>query len=244
MLVQIILHAQSIQRSVIGSAGTVTSNNGILLSSTIGETATSSYTSGAIKITQGFQQNIMVNNPLPVTGLDFYAHRESPLLVQLQWQTLTEANNSGFYIERKLDNETAFMPVTFVGSKAEQGNSQTLLKYDYPDNNSFDGTTYYRIKQVDQDGKNSYSLIRLVKGDLSGNLSLNVWPNPSPGFVNLQLLGSSKANELTLLDAQGKVVKKIIVENQQSYRVEGLVPGIYFVSLKSDDQIAQKIVVQ
>lgn len=239
-----IAQSQSIQKSVIGSSGNVTNTSGIILRSTIGETATSSYTNGVLKITQGFQQNIMANNALPITGLDFYAQRVSPSMVQLRWQTLTEINNKGFYIERKLENESDFYEANFVASQADAGNSQAPLNYEYEDANSFIGKSYYRIKQEDIDGKNSYSLIRIVHGDAAANLSLQIWPNPSTGFINVQLIGINKTNEISVLDAQGKMIRNISVENQQSYRIEGLVPGIYFVSLKSDNRIAQKIVVQ
>jgi len=55
-LASIHLQAQTIHRSVIGSAGNISSNGNIVLSSTIGEAITQTLTSSTHKITQGFQQ--------------------------------------------------------------------------------------------------------------------------------------------------------------------------------------------
>lgn len=239
------LTAQTIQRSVIGSAGKVSTSGAYKISATVGEVATNRFSiANGLSLHQGFQQNMFANNPLPITGLEFYAQRLSPSLVHLQWQTLTEINNKGFYIERKLENETDFSNLDFVESKADQGNSQTVLKYDYKDINSFTGSSYYRIKQEDIDGKNSYSLIRVIYGEQSNQLSLQVWPVPSKGYVHIQLIGGNRTNEIAILDAQGKVVKSIIADNQIPYRLDGLQPGVYFVVLKSYNKMVQKIIIE
>jgi hypothetical protein len=237
--------AQSLQRSVLGTSGKIYTTGTYKLSFTLGEVATARYDVGSgLQVRQGFQQNFISNLPLPITGLDFYAQRISPTIVELRWQTLTETNNHGFYIERKLDNENEFSQQDFIDSKAEQGNSSIQLGYAWVDTNAFSGNTYYRIKQEDIDGKNSYSLLRVVHGDPTGNLSLQIWPNPSTGFVQVQVLGSSKKHAIHILDAQGKVIRNLAVENQQSCRIDGLSPGVYFIRLIGDEHVTQKIVVQ
>ena len=113
--------AQSIQRSVIGSAGKVTTGGAYKLSYTVGEVITKKVSAGGLTINQGFQQN-KLGGALPITGLEFYAKRLNNTTVQLDWKTLQEINNKGFHIERKKENENSFAPVGFVASNANGGN--------------------------------------------------------------------------------------------------------------------------
>ncbi|HEY1872397.1 MAG TPA: hypothetical protein VGG71_15140, partial [Chitinophagaceae bacterium] len=74
----------------------------------------------------------------------------------LNWSTATESNNKGFYIERSKDGQN-FASIGFVKGA---GNSSKITNYTYTDYLIKDlnvTTTYYRLKQVDLDGKYSYS---------------------------------------------------------------------------------------
>src|SRR5439155_4138734 len=90
--------------------------------------------------------------PLPVELVSFTgeAHEDFNLL---SWITASEINNMGFEIQRSEDAVT-FMKCGFVGGK---GNSTSTVDYTFRDNNVDEGVTYYRLKQVDFDGKENYS---------------------------------------------------------------------------------------
>ena len=238
----ILVQAQSIQRSVIGAAGNVSSNSGIILRSTIGESATTSNTNGVIKITQGFQQNIIASGALPVTGLEFYVKRINNTQVQLNWKTLQEINNRGFHIERKKENESSFADISFVNSSASGGNSSFPLQYQKMDNNNFTGNTYYRLKQEDIDGRATYSIIRVVKGDVSKQLTMQVWPVPAVGFFNVSVNGIDKTDMIQIIDMNGRLVKQFAVQNNAQQQVSGLPAGTYFVKLASDKTVGQKVI--
>ena len=181
---------------------------------------------------------------LPIAGLEFYAKRISNTQVQLDWKTLQEMNNKGFHIERKKENETNFADMGFVNSKALNGNSSLGLTYQQLDNNNFTGNTYYRLKQEDIDGKSTYSVVRTVKGDMTKQLSLQVWPVPAVGFFNVSVNGLSKADLIQVIDMNGRMVKQFTIQNQTQQQVSGLPAGTYFVKLGSDNTVAQKVVLQ
>lgn len=181
---------------------------------------------------------------LPVIGLEFYAKRLNNTQVQLDWKTIQEINNKGFHIERKKENESNFADMGFVSSSASSGNSSFPLQYQKMDNNNFAGNTYYRLKQEDIDGKTTYSVVRIVKGDATKQLSMQVWPVPAAGFFNVSVNGLAKPDVVQVIDMNGRLVKQFAVQNQTQQQVSGLPTGTYYLKLSSDKTVGQKVVIQ
>ncbi|HQQ13473.1 MAG TPA: hypothetical protein PK855_09935, partial [Bacteroidales bacterium] len=78
--------------------------------------------------------------------------------ILLKWQTLSETNNHRFEIQKSFDSEFFNTIATIPGA----GNSNIAVEYSFLDENSETGTTYYRIRQVDYDGKESFSKVLSV----------------------------------------------------------------------------------
>ena len=76
----------------------------------------------------------------------------------LKWLTATETNNNYFLLERSND------AVNFdeVGTLDGAGNSTSYINYSMLDKKPYNGITYYRLKQVDYDGKSTTSQIIAV----------------------------------------------------------------------------------
>ena len=135
-----------------------------------------------------FAQNITagaVIGPIPVRLGDFYG-RLNGKTIKLYWQTYTELNNKGFYIERAATG-TDFSSIGFVASKAP-GGSNLLLNYDFTDAGALNGNNFYRLKQVDLDGKASYSNIILLKQNIASK-GLLIYPNPAQNYVLIEPAG-------------------------------------------------------
>jgi hypothetical protein len=228
----------------IDNAGTSYTNGGIILEFTTGEFASITLNGGSNMLTQGILQPFDVSGTVPVTGLEFYARRIDNSVVQLNWKTMQEFNNKGFHIERKKENENKFTDIAFVNSKALNGNSTFNLEYLHPDNNSFTGTTYYRLRQEDFDGRNAYSIMRIVKGDVNKQVSMQVWPVPATGPVNILVNGLMKPDILMLFDMNGKLVKQQNVLNNTPVQINNLIAGTYIVRLTEHKDLVQKIIVQ
>jgi hypothetical protein len=94
--------------------------------------------------------------------------------VKLIWSTATEKDNLGFNIERSVDNRNW----TTLGFVPGNGTTTHQQNYTYADVAPLDGVNYYRLKQMDTDGKHEYSPI--VVADLKAStLQFDVFPNPS-----------------------------------------------------------------
>jgi hypothetical protein len=174
-------------------------------------------------------------SPLAVAGLELTARRQNINIVSLQWQTLTETNNKGFYVERSLGDIYTFQELGFVPGA---GNSVQKLKYSLRDNNNFEGVSYYRIRQVDADGQINYSNIADVRGLYQNTFSIT--PNPAKNSCSLvfaQALNSKKA-EVTIYDAWGRVALQQVYDNSANGIIRittlpQLAAGVYMVSVSS-----------
>lgn len=237
-------NAQTIQRSVIGSAGTVKSNASYKLCSTAGEAITKKVSVPGLTINQGFQQNKIAGTTLAVSGLDFTAIRLNKNEVQLTWKTLQEINNKGFYVERRKENESNYAAVGFVASNTTDGNSSFPLSYTKTDANNFSGNTYYRLKQEDKDGHSTYSVIRVIKGDVNQQLTMQVWPVPSTGPVNVMVNGLGKPGTLQVFDVNGRLLKQQAIQNNLQVQLTNLAPGTYILTLAENKDVVQKIIIQ
>jgi hypothetical protein len=100
---------------------------------------------------------------LPVTIISFDAKRKEGSGIRLTWETSIEQNNKGFEIQRKTE-ATSFDAIAFVPSKALNGASNTLLSYEYIDDQVLKGGIQYRLVQIDLDGSRKYGSLVVVRG--------------------------------------------------------------------------------
>jgi hypothetical protein len=144
--------------------------------------------------------------PLPVQYSAFTAARNK-MNVTLNWTTVTEINNKGFYIERKNGNSD-WQTISFMPTRAVNGNSDAEMLYSYTDNNNLPGVSLYRLRQVDLDNKFMYSDTRMVKGvDQSG--AVVVFPNPSAdGQFSIVMDKFFEGACIRLTDMNGRLVKE------------------------------------
>ncbi|MFD1468060.1 T9SS type A sorting domain-containing protein [Hymenobacter caeli] len=147
------------------------------------------------------------NNPLPVTLTSFAAVRKNSSVL-VTWATATETNNKGFYVQESADGIT-FHTVGFVASQAT--NSTKALQYSFTDaETTAAGTRYYRLQQMDLDGKVAYFGPRAVQMD--GTIAANpatAYPNPFTGSLSLELVSPSAGPALVRIsDLTGRTVRE------------------------------------
>lgn len=168
---------------------------------------------------------------LPVTLVDFTANRMSKLKVKLQWETATEQDNKGFEVERRLEHETAFVTLRFVPTKAMDGNSSSRLQYSMVDPNGYGGISYYRLKQLDKNGRGAHSLIKAVKGMGETSVSVLLWPNPARGQFSVRMDGATGIKDAFITDASGKILRAMRLGNNEQVHVQGLPAGSYMLTI-------------
>jgi hypothetical protein len=184
-----------------------------------------------------------LNVPLPVELSSFTA-KLLDYLVQLDWSTETEINNYGFDVERKV-NGANWNKIGFV---AGNGNSNSRKYYAFTDNNLTGGNNfYYRLKQIDTDGKFEYSeIIELEYSPRNFALYQN-YPNPfNPSTKIKYSLAKSSNVVLKIFDVLGNEVANLVDEYLPagSYEVEFGSPsfpsGIYLYKLQADSFVDTK----
>jgi hypothetical protein len=171
---------------------------------------------------------------LPVTLSDFTGERKGSVN-KLAWSTATESNNSGFELQKSADGMN-FSKLVFVATKAEGGNSNAALSYNFDDARPFSGTTYYRLKQVDKDGKATFSKIVSIKGDKAAQFEFSaVYPNPTRDILNIAFI-SPTAQKVTInvTDVTGKLVlqnslQSVPGDNNLKLSLGSLQAGTYLI---------------
>jgi hypothetical protein len=185
---------------------------------------------------------------IPVELMDFTAKLKNKQTL-LSWSTASEINNAGFSVERSI-NGADYAEIGFV---KPQFYNTGIRKYDFTDATlpENERLVYYRLKQMDNDGKHTYSPVVSIKRS-NDKLSLSaVYPMPVSDGVTLDIV-SQKAGKITatITDIVGKVVKTdgFTVEegsNSLPINLPQLAKGAYFISLSNGEtRINQRIIKQ
>ncbi len=171
-----------------------------------------------------------VNNALPVSWLNFSANRLNKSEVELYWQTATEQNNKGFWVERHFGNQQ-FERLGFVNGA---GNTQQVQSYNFTDNfNNYNGLSYYRLAQTDLNGNIHYSKTVVVKGFVEPNqnwINVGVISSAQSVFIN-----ASETGTVQWFTLDGKLLKsaELTQTNGQIFNCNDLPTGMYVVSIIS-----------
>jgi hypothetical protein len=173
---------------------------------------------------------------LPVTLTSFNG-RYSNGVSTLDWQTSQEFNSDHFDLLKSADG----LNFTVVTTIKSAGSSNLTTNYSYEDYTPNNGSyVYYRLKQVDVNGKYSYSSI--VKLALGVNTSVVVYPNPfSNDFTVSFSATKTAAATLKLLNSTGQLVfSKTISVNKGNNSIlvnslPSIKPGIYYMSISNEE---------
>lgn len=117
---------------------------------------------------------------LPIELLEFSCFQEKKS-VQLNWRTATEISSDFFAVERSANNRDFSELERIAGA----GTSFEPREYTFTDDNPMPGLNYYRLRQVDFDGRFSYSRVVTVQIGQSGGI--RVFPSPASAILNVQL---------------------------------------------------------
>ncbi|MBI3520896.1 MAG: T9SS type A sorting domain-containing protein [Bacteroidetes bacterium] len=183
------------------------------------------------------------SNPLPIELTSFGCSLINKNTIGLSWTTASEANNNYFGIERSADG------VNFeqIAKQNGAGNSLVTLNYNYSDPNPLKGISYYRLKQVDFNGKYTYSSICSVTNNGDGGVAF--YPNPVKNTLTIDYEFSEKpkANIITVTDVTGKLitVPSTFSNSNMILDCSDLSEGIYFLKvLVGDKEVINKFTVQ
>jgi len=158
--------------------------------------------------------------------------------IQLDWKVYSENKVKNYEVERSADARS----FTSVGSLPALYNNTTDGDYGFFDANPLSGTSYYRIKNNDLDGKSSYSIvIRVNRNKSIKELSLS--PNPVVnGIVLLQGSDLGRGNyKINIFGANGQEIYKQQIKHNGgtiAHTIEfpsTISKGVYMLSVKDEN---------
>jgi hypothetical protein len=160
---------------------------------------------------------------LPVTFVSLKAYRFENE-VKIEWTTASEVHNSHFDIE-KSEEGASFIT---IGRVKSAGNKTPLSHYVFVDSQPHDGIQYYRIKQVDLDGKTT--LTNVVSVSPIAHTKLQIFPNPVKDKLTIITVSQG---EYSIADVFGReILRGPILDNHTEIDVSYLPVALYFVKTK------------
>jgi hypothetical protein len=182
---------------------------------------------------------------LPVTFLSFTANKKDGNAALLQWQTSQEINSSHFDLERS-DDAVHF---TFIGRVNAAGNSNQIMQYSFIDHNPMRGQNYYRIRQVDIDGRQTITPVRMLAFQSAAG-SIKYFPNPTHGVLNVEIPADMQDEPklINIVNVSGVMVNQLQLKGTGhliSLDFSRYPKGVYFVQFKNSRvNSTQRIVLQ
>ncbi len=171
---------------------------------------------------------------LPVEWGYFRSKTQEEAIV-LEWETLTESNNSGFAVERSQDG-IRFESIAWVEGR---GSTQENSVYAFLDQQLPEvPLLYYRLKQIDFDGSYAYS--RLISVQHQTLRSFSVYPTVlSKNNAKLQIRGGEQLKSFYVVNVEGRLLFSINRESewQQELDLSALRPGQYYFVGRNGSQI-------
>jgi Secretion system C-terminal sorting domain len=177
----------------------------------------------------------VLGGPLPVTFEGVTSKINSNGSVKLLWNVGQEVNVKGYYLETS-SNGTDFSNAGYVAAAGKN-----IYSMDYYGKMS--PVTYFRVKNIDFDGKSKYSTIIRVYTKQT-DLHLQVYPTPAKEQVTVEHSLALLNSMITLLRADGTILRKIYVDpgtvNTQ-LNVSTLAKGIYIIRFDNGAENSESV---
>ena len=169
-------------------------------------------TNASLDFSDSTWYDVSLNNQITISGvvpveLTSFSASVGKNEVRLNWETASETNNRGFEIERSIDN-SKFSTIGFVHGK---GTTTESSRYNYVDKNLTGGFYYYRLKQIDLDGRYEYSKIVEVNFSVPTEYRVSQnYPNPFNPSTSIEFALPVEAKVIiTLYNSIGEKVAEI-----------------------------------
>ena len=167
-------------------------------------------------------------NPLPVTLTSFGATRQASGAVQVAWATASEKHSAYFEVQRSLNGST----FAVVDKIAAHGTTTQAHTYASLDQAAPATKLYYRLHQVDTDGKDYFSsVVALAATEAAATLAL--YPNPAHAYLTVV---AAAGEEAQVIDLAGRVLQTTTLPTSGQLSVESLPAGTYLLRVSLGGQ--------
>lgn len=195
---------------------------------------------------KGFTYSAPIISSLPVTLVSFTAALNNKK-ADLKWTTASEINVSHFVVERSTDGRN----FSDAGLVFAYGNLTDKTNYSYTDDLSSapNAIYYYRLRSVDNDGKNQYSEVRLIRlSQRYTSIAIAAYPNPTTSELRVTVPADwqGKAVIFEISNENGQRMKSLKTGSSsqtETFNVSDLPRGLYLVKASFGNLVAvQKFV--
>ncbi|HND75542.1 MAG TPA: T9SS type A sorting domain-containing protein [Saprospiraceae bacterium] len=179
---------------------------------------------------------------LPVQLTSFSAEAINNKLSRLFWTTESESNCHGFIIEKSVD----FVTFDSIGFIEGNGTTSTPHDYEFYDNN-FMTSAYYRLREVNYEGRMFSSDIVYLKNAYSNILTTFVYPNPTDDIITIVADDVNRLFRYTVSDLSGRNMMEVPVGDYNGYFTASISmaqypSGVYIITMEKKDGVdIQKI---
>lgn len=182
-------------------------------------------------------------NALPVSLLSYNAVLQSNKTVQLIWKTASEVNNKNYLLQRSADGSN-FTDIGTIAAKSGSGEKVYVFTDDKP---LLQSANYYRLLQVDVDGKITELGVRSVR--TGGKTAFSIYPNPATTSILITqstVVGKTVTIQLLSLDGKPVFSKKMTPASEQfTVALPAVSKGQYFIRITGEGiSESEKIIIR
>lgn len=172
-----------------------------------------------------------IPGPLPLIWLEFKGRQTAIDEIQLDWKTRDELDNLGFEILWKNQIHTNYKSCGFIPSESFDSE---FHNYSFIHNRLLPGRHYYKIRQVDLDGRSNYSKEIVVQ--LDNEEDLNIFPNP---VRNRLYISTSRENiKCTIYNSKAEIILEKVLKKSGEFLDLSLLPkGFYVLRTGEGNQV-------
>jgi len=174
------------------------------------------------------------NGALPLQFLSFTAQWSATDKVDLlNWVTAEEINVKSFEVQRSANGNVWYEQDSL---SANQSPAQSH-SYQWTDTHPLSGLSYYRIKQIDNDGRSTFSIIRKIDNS-NENSVFEILPNPAKNIATIKLEHLTPVVNYTMTDAAGRAIQRGAFYNTSTIFISLInqATGIYYVTINNKTQ--------
>lgn len=174
-------------------------------------------------------------SPLPVTLVEFTAYHDDNV-VRINWKTMTESNSDFFQVLASADG----INFKVIATVDAAGNSNKILEYIVVDENPGVGINYYKLQQIDFDGKKLTSNLLEVNIEMVGEIM--IYPNPVSLGEDIKVAAENcEVSKANIFDLSGKLVKSVDLNtNVEGFSTSDLSQGTYIIKFETGSQSITK----
>jgi len=160
--------------------------------------------------------------PVELTSFEIKNVKEKPML---EWVSVSEINNEGWNVQR---SENGFSWTT-IGHVSGRGDSKNTNDYSYTDEDVPPKLLFYRLEQIDLDGKTHYTEVKSIDMYRS---KISVYPTIVNQYMYVE--GLEEESKYQIISNNQVLVKTGSLTNNQEIDISELPSGIYYMVVNEE----------